>query len=67
MKNILSFIKTQKVKKELKSVQERFPLSIPMILTLAIFFLFIIHGDTNPDSIVVKIVLSLIVTIFLSL
>ncbi len=69
MKNIFSIFKIENIKKHLKEVVSRFPISVGIIAIVALCFLTMNHGSFSSaiEDNIVRAIFSLIITFFLSL
>ncbi len=67
MKNILANFRLEQIKTDLIHISNRFPVSVSVSILVTLLFLYIVHlWSINDDTTIVKVILSLIVTFFLS-
>jgi len=69
MKHLLSFLKTENLKTNIKNISQRFPFPILIIIILSWLFLYLIHWDfTNfTEETIIRTISSFIITFFISL
>lgn len=66
MKNPLSFLSRKNIEISLGTLQSRFPIPSILLLVIAAMFFYIVNTESE-STILLRVVLSLIVTFFLSI